>query len=244
MLARVDLVRVARDFVGERFPDALTAFLGGSAGTGLRTPTSDLDVVVVRGGDATVFRETTTYRGWPVEAFCHTVESLTAFVEKETAARRSSLLHMCAEGVLLLEREGLGRRLQAEALARLEAGPPPLSAEELEDHRYRLTDLLDDLAGASDPDEQVFIASRLLGAVGELVLALRGEWQASGKWLFRRLRAADEETCSRLLLGYRQVAGRGDAMPLCLAVEAVLERAGGRLLEGYLRVAPDGLPRS
>ncbi|MFD2415712.1 hypothetical protein [Amycolatopsis pigmentata] len=62
--------------------------------------------------------------------FCHTRESFAACVERETAARRSPLPHMCGEGVLLVDRDGLGRRTPQEAHARLQAGPPPLSAHE------------------------------------------------------------------------------------------------------------------
>lgn len=234
----MDLVQVARSFVDERFPEALAAFLAGSAATGLRTPTSDLDIVVVRESGSVVFRETVSHRGWPVEVFCNTIESITDFVMRETAARRSPLLRMCAEGTLLIDREDLGAQIQAAAIEMYEAGPEPLTAEELEDRRYQVTDLLDDLAGTDDPDEQVFIAARLVPSVAELVLTMRGAWLGHGKWLLRQLRSVDSETCSRLLLGYRQVVTAGDAMPLCLAVEAVLDSAGGRLLEGYRRVAP------
>ncbi|SDD80985.1 hypothetical protein SAMN05216174_118105 [Actinokineospora iranica] len=165
-------------------------------------------------GPPAPFRETTEHDGWVVELFCRTVESYAAFVERETEARRSPLLHMCGEGVLLLDRDGLGRRTQEEASARLQAGPPPLSTNELEDRRYLITDLLDDLVGSSDHEESIFIANRLLTAVGELILAMQRCWQSHGKWLLRRLRDADRQTCEDLILGYRQLVGEGDAKVL------------------------------
>ncbi|MEO6084389.1 MAG: nucleotidyltransferase domain-containing protein [Umezawaea sp.] len=233
----MDAIRAAREFVLDRFPDAPPAILGGSAATARRTPLSDLDVVVLIGGPPAPFRETTQHDGWVVELFCNSAESFATFVERETAARRSPLLHMCGEGVLLLDRDGAGQRLQQEALARLEAGPPPLSPNEVEDRRYVITDLLDDLGGASDRDESVFIATRLLTEVGELALGLRRCWQGHGKWLFRRLRDVDPRTCEHLVLGYRRLVCEGDETMLRQAVATVLDQAGGRMLVGYRREA-------
>ncbi|MCS7479382.1 nucleotidyltransferase domain-containing protein [Umezawaea endophytica] len=231
----MNAVRAARDLVVARFPDARAAVLGGSAWTERRTPLSDLDIVVILNGPTTTFRETTEHDGWVVELFCNTVESFAATVDRETAARRSPLLHMVGESVLLVDRDGVGRKLQEESLARFRAGPPPLSAVESEDRRYVVTDLLDDLEGSSDPDESLFIATRLLTAVGELDLALRQRWQGHGKWLARHLRDADPQTCEDLVSGYRRLVTEGDATPLRQAATAVLDRAGGRMLTGYRR---------
>ncbi|MFD5246157.1 nucleotidyltransferase domain-containing protein [Amycolatopsis sp. NPDC058340] len=239
----MDPVRMAREVVETRFPTARAAILGGSANTGSRTAESDLDVVVFLDGPPAPYRETTEHDGVPVELFCHTPESYEGFAEQETASRRSPLLHMCGEGVVLLDRDGFGHRTRVEAQARLRAGPPPLSAAELEDHRYLLTDLLDDLDGASDPDELVFIADRLLIAVAELILLAGGRWRSRGKWLLRRLREADPETCRELLLGYRQVVCTGDPVLFRRVAAGVLDGVGGRLLAGYRRDAPTGLRR-
>lgn len=145
---------------------------------------------------------------------------------------------MFGDGVLLLDRDGVGRRTQEDARARLHAGPPPLSVEELEDRRYLISDLLDDLAGSADRDELIFIANRLLTAVAELTLAMQRRWQSHGKWLLRRLRDADPDTCGNLLLGYRQLVCAANPTMFTTAAQSVLDRAGGRMLAGYRRNAP------
>ena len=233
----VDPTTTALDFVTRRFPRASAAILGGGTSTGRRTATSDLDLVVVLDGPPAPFRETAEHDGVPVELFCHTVESFEVFTDREIAARRSPLLHMCGEGVLLLDREGVGRRVQDAARARLAAGPPPLTAEELEDLRYRVTDLVDDLADATDPDELLFIANRLLTSAGGLVLAARRRWQSNGKWLLRRLREADPALCADVLRAYRESVDRTDPAPFARVVGRVLDEAGGRVLVGYRRTA-------
>ncbi|MFI6305203.1 nucleotidyltransferase domain-containing protein [Amycolatopsis thailandensis] len=239
----MDPVRVARDLVSARFPTARAAILGGSANTARRTAFSDLDIVVFLDGPPAPFRETTEHEGLPVEWFCHTAESYDDFAARETAERRSPLLHMCGEGVVLLDRDEFGHRTREEARAILRAGPPPLSLAELEDRRYGLTGQLDDLAGADDPDELIFIADRLLIAVAELVLVARGRWRSHGKWLLRRLRETDPEICRELLLGYRQAVCQGTTALLGEVAAGVLDDVGGRLHPGYRRDAPAGFRR-
>ncbi|AIA00839.1 hypothetical protein DC74_311 [Streptomyces noursei] len=56
-----------------------------------------------------------------------------------------------------------------------------VTAAELEAYRHELTDPLDDLAGADDPAELAFIASRVLNKTALLALPAGRHWQGSGK---------------------------------------------------------------
>ncbi|MET9296420.1 hypothetical protein [Streptomyces sp. NPDC003077] len=129
------------------------------------------------------------------------------------------------------DRGGLGEGLQAEMRIRLAEGPSAASPAELEAHRYELTglldDLLDDLAGAEDPAELVFIACRVLTRTAQPALLAGRHWQGSGKWLLRELRDHDAELADRLT----------QALPvparLAAVAHEVLDGAGGRLWDGY-----------
>ncbi|MDX8034719.1 nucleotidyltransferase domain-containing protein [Lentzea sp. BCCO 10_0856] len=230
-----DPVQVARDLLDVRFPLATAAFLGGSVAAGTYTANSDLDMVVIVDDLAHAFRETLEHRGWPVELFCHTIESFQDFVVRDTKDRRPPLLHMCAEGFLMLDADGTGARMRAEARALLDAGPPLANVTELEDRRYGTTDLLEDLIGARDEDERLFVAARLLTCVGELALVVENRWLGHGKWLLRRLRDAKED---ELVDSYRALVRGEGAERFIAVVEHVLASAGGRLEAGYRRAAP------
>lgn len=233
----MDHVEIARELVRSRFPEARAAFLAGSVLTHRRTLTSDLDIVVLLAGPPAPFRESLAYEGWPVELFVQTEADWRLFAERETAARRSPLLAMCAEGMVLIDTDGLGAALQAESRARMAAGPPPASATELEDRRYAITDSLDDLRGCADPLERTYIVADLLQRASELALLAGGHWLGGGKWLSRRLAAAEPELHSRLTAGAAAAIsntpdGNGDFVE---AVEEVLELAGGPRWAGYSR---------
>ena len=107
---RPDPVTAATSFVAERFPGALTAFVGGGVLTEHRTPTSDLDVVVVLDGPPAPFRETFEHAGWIVEAFVHTRASLDTFWDSDARRRVCSLLRMCTDSVVAARPGWGGRR--------------------------------------------------------------------------------------------------------------------------------------
>ena len=78
---------------------------------------------------------------------------------------------MIATGVLVAGPDGAADTLQAECRRLLEAGPGPASDTALEDARYGVTDLLDDLAYARDGGEADLVRSVLWERVGHLALA-------------------------------------------------------------------------
>ncbi|WP_042425871.1 nucleotidyltransferase domain-containing protein [Streptacidiphilus anmyonensis] len=241
-MTRPEPEAAAAELVTDRFPAARAALLTGSVLTPRRTPTSDLDILVLVGEEAPRFRESLRHAGWPVELFVQSEQDWHGFVASEAAARRSPLLHMTAAGRLLIDADGLGVRLQAEARRRLADGPPPVPIPQLESARYALTDTLDDLRGCTDPQERIFLAAHLLERAAELVLLADGRWLGAGKWLSRRLAEADPGLHGRLAEGVAAVVrGAADGTEhLAAAVGEALQRAGGPLWEGYRRSAPAG----
>jgi hypothetical protein len=168
---------------------------------------SDLDIVVLLHGTPAPYRASFRHGDWPVELFVHTEATWCAYVDREIRKRRSPLLWMCADGLLLLDTDGVGARLAAEAKRLAAAGPPVVPAEEIDDCRYAITDLLDDLSGSTDQGEQLFIATELARRTGELALAMGGSWNGGGKWLARRLQTTAPGLGTRLHHAVREVLG-------------------------------------
>jgi hypothetical protein len=229
-----DPVDAATRFVAARFPHARVAFVGGSVVTERRTPTSDLDVVVVLDGPPAPYRETTRFEGWVVELFVHTDESRAYFFGKDLDDRRCSLARMIGFGVVVADRDGTAADVQADARRRVDAGPGPLDDGQRDALRYALTDLLDDLAGGADPDELAWILAAVATRTAELALGIAGRWNGMGKWLHRELADLDPDLAARLGAAWRAA----DVPALDGIAREVLDRAGGPLLEGY-RVAAE-----
>ena len=227
--AEMDPVEDAGALVRARFPAALAAFLGGGILSELRTPTSDLDIVVLVADPSAPFRESVIWRHWPVELFVQRPDTIAKWFAKDLARHRPSLARMCADGVLLFDTDGTGIEVRDQAAAVLSAGPPTLDPADLDRRRYGLSDLLDDLAGSSDHGEIVLICMSILRETAELALLVDGHWLGGGKWLLRELRAVDPQLADEL------IEAHGDPARLADLAEGVLARAGGRLWAGYRR---------
>jgi len=231
-----DAVSTAEQLVRERFPDARAAWLGGSAATHSMTSTSDLDITVLLPSDPAPFRESLTVQKQPVELFVHTEDSLRSFCSQDRRRRRPTLMRLIGTSIVLIDTDGIGRRLQEQFHHLDREGPPALSAEEVVAARYAVTDLLDDLSNGGP--EALSVAATLWQEAAELLLGANGRWSGTGKWLLRELRAldADRDTnhADALMRGLSAVS-RGDIGPMQDAVSAALAPVGGRLFDGYRR---------
>lgn len=233
-----DPLESAQRIVASRLPFALGALLAGSAMTSRRTDTSDLDIVVFVSEDGEAFRETVREHGWLAELFVATPSSFEYFVTKEIRARRSPLLQMCAEGIELFSLDGTVERYRVEARRLLAASPPRLSDDELNQRRYRITDLLDDLSSSDEGPELTFITGSIVTEATELALCSAGQWLGTGKWLARRLEDHDPQLLTRLNDAVTSSIVTGDRSALRTVVLEILERVGGTLSVGYRQDAP------
>ncbi|OKI28899.1 nucleotidyltransferase domain-containing protein [Streptomyces sp. CB03911] len=228
-------VEQARRLVRDLFPDALAAVLAGSTARGRATAGSDLDIaVLVRDGGETR-RETLRFEGRLVELFVHTRAGLAELFAADAATRRAVLQDMYLDGLVLTDPEGEAARARALAGADLRQGPPALAPEAVGTKRYGLTDALDDLADAADPFERLAVAAVVLEGAADLLLDHHRAWTGGGKWLPRRLLAADPQRGGALLEGHRLLCVSGEHAALTAAASEVLDLVGGPLREGYRR---------
>nr|WP_055492578.1 nucleotidyltransferase domain-containing protein [Streptomyces sp. TP-A0356] len=226
----------ARGLVTTRYPGALAAVLGGSTARGRATATSDLDIAVLLPDDDVTRRETLRHQGRLAEVFAHTRADLAEIIASDRASRRGSMLFIYAESVTVHDPHGHAAALRAEARAELERGPDPLTPKECDEERYRLTDLLDDLADATDRHEQLAVADQVLITAAVLLAGHRRAWRGGGKWLPRRLRDADPALGRALLDARLTVAEHADPAPLSAAAHEILNLLGGPLREGHSRI--------
>ncbi|MFJ1460750.1 nucleotidyltransferase domain-containing protein [Nocardia sp. N2S4-5] len=231
-----DDFELAEQLVRERFPEARAAWLGGSTADGTATTTSDLDITVLLAGPPAPYRESLVHRGKPVELFVQTEASMAYFRRVEGERRRPGTLRLVGRSVVLVDRDGSGARLREESLRKLAAGPKALSETELRSARYGLTDLLDDLSGATDQDERLLIGTTLWIQTADLILTGHRHWSAGGKRLQRELVAFDQANgtdYARSLADAVRAVAAGNPAPMATTVTAVLDSFGGRLFDGY-----------
>jgi hypothetical protein len=228
----------ASRLVEERFAQCRVAFLSNTVLSSRRTPTSDLDVVVVLDGPPGPYRETVRAHGRIVELFVHSKESLTLFYGFDAQTRTCTLARMCADGHVLRDAHDEAGDIQRQARAVIDAGPTPLSDEDRLKYRFALTDQLDDFRGSDDQVEIIFIAGQLLAMAGGLAPVSERRWTGAGKWLARHLDDAPGEFANRLVEALRSLVRTDDKRPMIDVTEVILENAGGPLTEGFITRRP------
>ena len=73
-------IKITNEILQTKHPSAEFAFLSGSIVRGEETPYSDLDIVVVYKELPNAYCESFYFRGFPVETFVHTPETLNYFM--------------------------------------------------------------------------------------------------------------------------------------------------------------------
>lgn len=234
----------ARAFVAREFPQAVAAFLGGSAATGEATPTSDLDVLIVLPApwEDAAFVETTRHDGQLVEAFVYGRSALPEWLARGRAQHRPVLDRLIAEGLPVTD-NALTRTLALASRQVLEAKECTVDEDETRRRRYGLSaaldDLLDRLGGeGADPGETTVLTWAVWREAAELSLLTSHRWLGTGKWLVRELRRGGDAAGLAAWVD----APVPDPERLVHLAERVLDDSGGYLQDGMIRgERPPGL---
>ncbi|REJ06640.1 nucleotidyltransferase domain-containing protein [Microbacterium bovistercoris] len=229
----MDFTAATERFVAAHFPGATTVIVGGSTARGERTASSDIDLLLIGEelftGDQTSAASTHAFEDEVFEVFAYTAAGFAEWAQRGVDQHRPVIVHMLVEGCVVREGAELDE-LREHWADVLEAGPE-LTEVEAVFRRYVITDVLDDLRDAADPLERHVLASVLFERTAELMLLAEGQWLGTGKWLPRRLRVLETdrvEALSAPLLA-------GDYGTLANRVQAELDRAGGRMQDGFVR---------
>jgi len=223
----------------EKYPDANVIFLAGSVVRGEGTKTSDLDIVVIHEALPNAYRESFYYGGWPIEAFVHDPQTLEYFIQKVDAPSGvPSLAAMVSEGIELPLVTALSQRLKDLANGFMKTGPARWSAREINNSRYIISDLIEDLREPRSQSEMYAIVARLYDAISNHFFRSKGLWSAKGKTIPRQLRRIDEAFADKFESAFDSTFARGKVKDLIALADELLSVYGGFLFEGHRLEAP------
>lgn len=229
---------VAKELFETRFSGADVAFMAGSVVRGEASTYSDLDLIVIYPKVEFASRESFTHRDWPVEVFVHDPQTLQYFHNRVDALDgKASLYEMIYEGLEVPGPSPISDNLKEQAARALAAGPRALTPTELEDRRYLISFLLDDIREPKSRDEMFATSAILYNEVADFYLRGKRQWSASGKSLIRRLKKCDAAFARRFTDAFEQLYTHTNPAKLVEVVSEVLGESGGFLFEGYKRKA-------
>lgn len=235
-----DFVAVARRLLKERLPRAELAFVGGAMLRGQASAYSDIDIVamVPDGGDPG-FRLSIMAEGWPVELFVQNRAAQDHFMAQDKKRGMCIIADMVANGIAIPGENALAVERRRKARMIIAEGPDKLDAEKIDDMRYQLCDLLDDIAGWKHPAELYGMLGRLYHELAELYLRGQGRWAGRGKWVARAMERAFPDLVPVYEDAFRLAFERQQVQKVIDLADHMLKPFGGRLWEGYYRPIPD-----
>ena len=232
---------VTKELLETRYKGAEVIFLAGSVMRGEASAYSDIDLVVVYPHVDKAYRESFTHKEWPVEAFVHDPRTLSAWFNTDIKRGHPSLPMMVFEGLEVPAPSGFSDKLKDEASLFLSHGPLAMSSAEIDDARYELSNLLDDLREPRSREELTATASTLYNKLADFYLSARGEWTAEGKSVLRLLKKADPAFSRRFVDAFETLYTHNQASKVVSLAEDVLQPYGGILFEGYKRLATEDI---
>lgn len=229
----MNYLAVVERFVSHHFPHTSVALLAGSTARGARTSTSDIDLLLlgeeIFADDRTSLAATYRFEDEVFEVFAYTEAGFAVWANRGFEQHRPVIVQMLIDGIAVrgaTEHE----RYKHEWSSKYEAGPT-LDPTEATFRRYVITDLLDDYRDATDPVERHILAALLYERTAELILLSNSRWIGAGKYLPRRLTEFDPDRAAALAAHLAE--GQHDRFVAQIEIE--LDRAGGRVQEGFQR---------
>ena len=230
---------VTKELFETRYQGAEAIFLAGSVIRGEASSYSDLDLVVVYPKLPAAYRESFTHRSWPVEAFIHDPDTLRYFFDKiDRELGRPTLAEMISEGHEVPGPSPTTDRLKHLARKTLLEGPPALSESDLQDRRYQLSELVDDIREPRSRQELVASATVIYNELADYYFRARREWTGGGKAIVKRLKKTDPGFGRKFTDAFDSLFVSGQTKPVIDLVEEILGRDGGLLFDGYRRDVP------
>lgn len=225
---------VIKDLFETRYQGAQVIFLAGSVVRGEASNYSDIDLVIVYPRVEKAYRECFYHRGWPVEAFIHDPETLKYFFDDvDRPIGRATLAEMVFEGYEFPSSSELTSQLKTLASEFLKQGPPPLSRDEIDERRFHISGLIDDLREPRNRFELVAAATLLYNELADFYFRSNCGWTGSGKAILKRLKAVNPGLSRRFADAFESLFAKGETAPVIELAEEILGTQGGLLFEGY-----------
>lgn len=230
---------LAEKIYNNRYKDAAVVFLAGSIIRNEATKFSDLDLVVVYEEIDSAFRESFYFEGTPVEAFVHDPETLNYFfMEVDRKSGFPSLPQMVVEGIEIPIINDFSEMLKSKAKEVIDFGPPPLAENDVQNRRYHITDLIDDIRDFKSRDELIATGSKLYEVLADFYFRSNQLWSAKGKTIPRRLDAVNSTFAKKYSEAFDAIFLKNDPKAVIDLAGDILNKSSGFFFDGYRLVAP------
>ncbi|MCF6289108.1 MAG: nucleotidyltransferase domain-containing protein [Proteobacteria bacterium] len=231
-------IETTKQLCKDKYADAMYVLLAGSIIRGEATKTSDLDIVVIYKDIVQAYRASYYYGGYPVEVFVHSLATLEYFFELDKQAGIPSLINMVEEGIEVSNGSNLSSKVKDLAHQFLKKGPPDWGITEIDNARYTITDMIDDIRDPRSVEELYATASVLYSSLANYYFRSQNLWSARGKSIPRRMAKIDASFTEIFTSSFNTLFNSVDPQKVIELSQNILAKDGGFLFNGHKLYAP------
>ena len=170
--------------------------------------------------------------GYKIEVRVHTFTSVRELFLKAKKYRNPTFLRLFVDSFTIIDAGNIKmEEIKNEAREILSEGPSPLSIEELETYRYKITNNLTDMENSNSLQEKLYILSEIQVLLYKLILLKNNRWLGEGKHLFREMNKFNPELCRRFITSTKKLLFDDNCYEFVSVVDQELTVFGGRLKE-------------
>lgn len=230
----INYIKIAKELRNEKYPDSDSMFLAGSIVRNEGTKYSDLDIVVIYKCLKRAYRESFIYNGVLVETFVHDQETVEYFLEKfDKNCGTSTLAQMIVEGIEIPNSTPLSTAIKKRASEYIMDGPNKLDDQTIDNMRYAITSLIDDIRDFKNRPELLGTLSFLYSSLSEFYFKANGYWAGSDKYVSRLIKKYNADLEMKFFDAFNAAIKEGDVKKVIELTEDILKPFGGLLLNGY-----------
>ncbi|WP_039458420.1 nucleotidyltransferase domain-containing protein [Candidatus Jidaibacter acanthamoebae] len=224
---------VIKKLIDKRYSDAKAVFWGGSVSRGLGTNTSDLDIIIVYEQISSSYREAFIYENWPIDAFIHDPETLGVLFKKIKEIGICGTMEMIINGKEIMLESNFSKRIKDSTREKFDLKPLAWEKKEIDNERFLITDLLDDILYPNSRAEQIASTAKLYEQLARFYFRAQNKWSASGKSILRYLEKDNSNIAYEYSHAFEKAFQGGDVQDLKNLVTKLLAPYGGLLWDGF-----------
>lgn len=229
-MKNISIINLAKKYIDKFYPNQYASLLTGSYAEGKETKYSDVDIIIFVTDRIKKYTETLKYQNFTLQLTIISVENISEILFEDYQFHKGVYISMISKGVILYDKDDFLKNLIYHTKFLYKSGSKPLTNEEINKYRARITFLLNDMKGEMDKERLLFVLIPMIEFISEFKLRILGLWGMMGKTKADALKRGDLPFYKELQQKVKLFFEKGDKGGIIELVQNLLNSVGGELL--------------
>jgi hypothetical protein len=203
LLSSVEVERISNDLIDSHFKNCIAAGIAGSSINGIKTITSDIDIIILSSFNSEIHNETFEYADQLFHILILPYLDLNKVISSDYFNRTGIFIRILTHCKIIRDTNNCLLHLSHAANRLFAIGPPEINIRDFIKSRNAAIDYLDDLRGGLSFSQAIFVISKMIPLITDLNIAWHRKWGCGGKHCSAILEEVDSVFHSKLILGLK-----------------------------------------